>query len=71
MEAGSGDDRYWLAGEVRVAGEIPDGGSSASIIEARLLRGGEYGGGAGTTTVDLSDLCLAEQIPTESINERT
>lgn len=47
---GSGDDLYWFAGEDRAAGEMPVEGSSACINDARLLRGGEYGGGAGTTT---------------------
>lgn len=41
FDAGSGDDRYRFAGETRVAGDIPLDGSSAAIIDVRLLRGGE------------------------------
>lgn len=40
FEEGSGDDRYWLAGESRVAGDIPAEGSSETFSEFRLLRGG-------------------------------
>lgn len=50
FEAGSGDDLYRLAGETRVAGEMAERTSSLAIIDARWLRGGEYGGGAGVTT---------------------
>jgi hypothetical protein len=50
FEAGSGDDLYWLAGEARVAGDMPERTSSLEIIDARWLRGGEYGGGAGGVT---------------------
>lgn len=40
FEVGSGDDRYWFAGESRVAGEIPEEGSSPIIIDARFDLGG-------------------------------
>lgn len=54
FEAGSGDDLYWLAGEARVAGDMPERTSSLEIIDARWLRGGEYGGGAGGVTTSVS-----------------
>lgn len=41
FDPGSGDDLYAFAGEIRVAGDIPDAGSSAAIVDVRLLRGGE------------------------------
>jgi hypothetical protein len=35
FETGSGDDLYWLAGETRVAGDMPERTSSLEIIDAR------------------------------------
>ena len=51
FELASGEARYPLFAGDRVDGERAEAGSSANIIDARLLRGGEYGGGAGTTTI--------------------
>ena len=52
FEMGSGEALYtWLFAGDRVDGDKAEAGSSANIMDARLLRGGEYGGGAGTTTI--------------------
>ncbi len=50
LEVGSGDDRYRFAGDSRVAGEIPEEGSSVAIIDVRCDLGGLYGGGGGGVT---------------------
>lgn len=49
FDEGSGEDRYTLAGEIRVAGELP-AEISSERREVLLLRGGLYGGGAGAKT---------------------
>ena len=35
LEPGSGEDLYMFAGDIRVAGDIPEAGSSAAIADAR------------------------------------
>lgn len=41
VEPGSGDDLYTFAGETRVAGEVPEAGSSLDMVDVCWLRGGE------------------------------
>jgi hypothetical protein len=56
FDEGSGDDRYTLEGESRVAGELL-AETSSDRREVLLLRGGLYGGGAVTKTSGcISDL---------------
>lgn len=49
FEDGSGDDLYAVEGDARVAGDMPED-SPTYCVACSLLRGGEYGGGAGVTT---------------------
>jgi hypothetical protein len=35
LEPGSGEDLYTFAGDTRVAGDMPEAGSSAAIADAR------------------------------------